>query len=42
MPLRAGENLKLMVLEEIAPGEELPVLELVCEEELQGRYLIPL
>jgi acyl dehydratase len=42
MPLRAGDNLKLMAFEEIAVGEELPVLELVCDEEVQGRYLIAL
>jgi len=31
-----------MVFEEMVPGGELPALEFVCEEEVQGRYLTAL
>lgn len=36
----AGEHVKPMVYEELEVGEELPTLELVIEDDTQGRYLV--
>jgi acyl dehydratase len=40
MVLRPGENLKPMIYDELVVGEELPTLEMVIDEDLQGRYLV--
>lgn len=38
--MRAPEDTRPMLYEELEIGEELPVLELVVEEATQGRYLV--
>lgn len=36
------ENVKPMVYDDLAVGEELPVIEMVVDDEVQGRYLVAL
>lgn len=40
MKSEAGHELKPMVFDELRPGEELPALEMVVDDDLQGRYLL--
>ena len=42
MPVKAGENLKQMLYDNMVVGEELPTLEFQYDEEMQGRFLIAL
>lgn len=37
---KTKENLKPLVYEKIVVGEELPVMELVVDEDIQGKYLV--